>query len=105
MGTPQQHARFEHDDYDLRASLHSASPSALMASYSDFSMNFAQSQSQSFAPAFDRPQPTIKTSFASHRGSVGNRSDDNLSGSSAHPHRLSVGSPGNMAQDGNHTSP
>lgn len=111
MATPQR-TRFDHDDPltlneyglpELRASsLHASSPSAIMASFSDFPMAFTQGQG--FGAAFDRAQPTIKTNFQNHRGSISNLSEENVSGGSAHPHRLSVDSAGNM-QDGNNTSP
>lgn len=113
--------KFEHNDPltlneyglpELRASPHASaashSPSAMMASFSEFSsMNFGQGQA--FNTAFDRPQvgtsPTIKTNFQ-HRGSISNLSEENISGGgSAHPHRLSIGSPGNFGQDENNTSP
>jgi hypothetical protein len=112
MATPQ-HARFESDDPltlneyglpELRNSLNGSSPSAMMPSFSDYPMTFGRNQG--FGTAFDRTQPTVKADFTNHRGSIGNLSDDNVSGGgSAHPHRLSIGSPGNLGLDGNHTSP
>ncbi|KAF2243397.1 hypothetical protein BU26DRAFT_534319 [Trematosphaeria pertusa] len=112
MATPS-HTRFEHDDPltlneyglpELRSALHAGhSPAAMMASFADFPMTFGQNQA--LASGFDRPQQTVNTKFRDHRGSVSNLSDENVSGGSAHPHRLSIGSAGNMGQDGNHTSP
>ncbi|KAF2676273.1 zinc finger transcription factor 1 [Lentithecium fluviatile CBS 122367] len=110
MATPQ-HARFELEDPltlneyglpELRASLHDSSPTTIMPSFSDYPMTFGQNTGFG---NFDRAQPTIKTDFQNHRGSIGGRSDENVSASSAHPHRLSIGSAGNMRQDGDHTSP
>ena len=113
MATSHHH-KFEHDDPltlneyglpELRASLQSPvagnSPS-IMPTFADFSMGY--SQGQPFAPSFERSQPTLQTNLH-HRGSIGNMSEENISGGSAHPHRLSIGSPGNYAQDGNNTSP
>jgi len=112
MATPQ-HSRYEPDDRltlnefgvpELRASLQGSSPTALMASFSDFSMAF--NQNQAFANTFDRPpQPNVKTNFQRHRGSAADLDDPDVSGGSAHPHRLSVSSAGNVARDGNQTSP
>ncbi|KAJ4289680.1 hypothetical protein N0V90_011009 [Kalmusia sp. IMI 367209] len=110
--TAPQHSRFEHDDPlalneyglpELRGSLHGSSPTAMMASFSDFPMAFGQNQG--FASAYDRPQPSIKTNLQNHRGSIADMDDGNASGSSAHPHRLSIGSAGHLGRDGNHTSP
>lgn len=108
-----QHSHLEHDDPltlneyglpELRASLHGSSPTTMMPSFSDYPMTYARSQS--FGNAYDGPQPTLKTDFSAHRGSIGNMSDENVSGGgSAHPRRMSIGSAGNLRQDGDHTSP
>ncbi|KAF2655710.1 hypothetical protein K491DRAFT_411253 [Lophiostoma macrostomum CBS 122681] len=113
---------FDHDDPltlneyglpELRSSLQNPSlsgnsPSSMMPSFSDFgSMAFAQGQA--FNAAFEQTpvgtSPPVKTNFQNHRGSVGNLSDENISGGSANPHRLSIDSLGNYGQDGNNTSP
>jgi hypothetical protein len=77
----------------------------MMASFSDFSMNY---QNQSYNTPFERaqlPSPTIKANFPDHRGSISNMSEDLHSGGSAHPHRLSIGSASNFNQEENNTSP
>jgi hypothetical protein len=113
---------FDHDDPltlneyglpELRSSLQNQSiagnsPSSIMPSFSDFgSMTFAQGQA--FNTAFERTpvgtSPPVKTNFQHHRGSISNLSDENISGASANPHRLSIDSLGNYGQDGNNTSP
>ncbi|KAF2016380.1 hypothetical protein BU24DRAFT_200762 [Aaosphaeria arxii CBS 175.79] len=123
MTTTSSHslANIDHDDPlafneyglpELRTSHHSPplpsnSPSAIMASFSDFpSMTFGQNAAYT---TYDRSQmrvsPTIKTNLQqTHRGSISTLSEDNIPGS-AHPHRLSIGSTGNYGQDGNNTSP
>jgi hypothetical protein len=119
--TPHAHSHNgDHDDPltlneyglpELRAPLHSSqSPSGLMASFSDFpAMNFASGHA--FNTGFETATaqlgatPSIKTAFQPHRGSIGNRSEDNISGGSAHPHRLSLGSAENYGQDENNASP
>ncbi|KAF2878240.1 fungal-specific transcription factor domain-containing protein [Massariosphaeria phaeospora] len=117
MATPHQ-TRPDHDDPltlneyglpELRSSLHTppaigTSPTAMMASFSDYSMTFGQNQT--FNPAYEKAHPTIKTDFRTHRGSISNMSDEMVSaGSGAHPHRLSIGSPGNYGPDDHDTSP
>jgi len=73
-----------------------------MGSFSDFDMTFAQSQG--FASNFDGIQPKIEAGYADHRGSVGNMSEEGMSGGgSAHPNRMSIG--GSPGRDGNNTSP
>ncbi|KAF2734848.1 zinc finger transcription factor 1 [Polyplosphaeria fusca] len=121
MATPFHHSKPDHDDPltlneyglpELRSSLTPSalaghSPTSMMPSFSDFgSLSFAQTSG--FGTAFERAQlaganPTVKTNFQNHRGSVSNLSEENISASSAHPHRLSIGSPGHL--DGNNTSP
>lgn len=124
MATPHTQTSIEHDDSltlneyglpELRNSLQCVpvqglSPQGIMPAFSDYSShNFGHGQV--FSAAFESPQvaamPPLKTNFQSHRGSVGNLSgEDNMSGGgSAHPHRLSVGSPGNYGQDGENASP
>ncbi|KAI4654739.1 uncharacterized protein J4E78_006916 [Alternaria triticimaculans] len=112
IATPS-HARFDNDDSlllaefglpELRASPNATgtSPSNIMGSFSDFDMTFAQSQG--FASNFDGIQPKIEAGYADHRGSVGNMSEEGMSGGgSAHPNRMSIG--GSPGRDGNNTSP
>lgn len=117
MATSHPHTKFDPDDPltlneyglpELRASLHSpavagSSPSSMMPSFADFP-SMAYAQAQPFNPSYERSQSTIKTNFQ-HRGSISNLSEENISATSAHPHRLSIGSAGNYGQDGNNTSP
>jgi hypothetical protein len=106
-------ARFEHDDTlalndyglpELRSSPNPAaiSPAAMMGSFADFDVAYAQAQG--YGAAFDGVK--MESAFQDHRGSIGHLSEDNASGGgSAHPHRMSSGgSPRNML-DGNNTSP
>ncbi|PSN68101.1 zinc finger transcription factor 1, partial [Corynespora cassiicola Philippines] len=116
MATPS-HTTFDHNDPltlneyglpELRQSPSSphlavASPSSIMASLSDFQMAFGQGQN--FNGAYDRAPSSVKSNFQKHRGSVSNLSEGNASAGSAHAHRLSIDSPGNLGQDGNNTSP
>lgn len=115
MATPS-HAQFENDDAlmlndyglpELRASSNPAasgtSPANMMGSFSDFDMAFAQSQG--FGSNFDGIQPKIESGYGDHRGSVGNMSEEGMSGGgSTHPHRMSTGA-GSPGRDGNNTSP
>jgi hypothetical protein len=112
LATPS-HARFDNDDSlilaeyglpELRASPNATaiSPTNVMGSFSDFDMTFAQSQG--FGSNFDGIQPKIEAGYADHRGSVGNMSEEGMSGGgSAHPNRMSIG--GSPGRDGNNTSP
>jgi hypothetical protein len=112
IATPS-HAPFENDDTlmlnhyglnELRASPNpvGTSPANMMGSFSEFDMTYAQSQG--FGTNFDGVQPKTEAGYANHRGSVGNMSEEGMSGGgSAHPHRMSIG--GSPGRDGNHTSP
>ncbi|KAF2280520.1 uncharacterized protein EI97DRAFT_447996 [Westerdykella ornata] len=123
MATPHTHS-IEHEDPltlneyglpELRNSLHAAaqSPSQILASFADYSaMTFSHNQAFNTAP-FDSSSapvpgasPALKTAFQSqrHRDSIGNASEANMSGESAHPSRLSVGS-ASYGADENNPSP
>ncbi|KAF2119077.1 fungal-specific transcription factor domain-containing protein [Lophiotrema nucula] len=117
MATSYPHTKHEVDDPltlneyglpELRTSLPAgSSPNSMMPSFSDFgSLSFAHGH-QEFGTPFERAQlgtsPTIKSNFQDHRASVSHISEEDIG--SAHPHRLSIGSPGNFGQDGNNTSP
>ncbi|KAL1795840.1 hypothetical protein ACET3X_006064 [Alternaria dauci] len=106
-------ARFDNDDSlilaeyglpELRASPNETvtSPTSAMGSFSDFDLTFAQGQA--FGANFDGIQPKLEPGHAHHRRSIGNMSEEGMSGGgSAHPNRMSIGvSPG---RDGNNTSP
>jgi hypothetical protein len=123
MATPHTQTTLEHDDPltlneyglpELRNSLQCApvagqSPQGIMPAFSDYlALNFGHGQA--FSAAFESPQvgamPALKTNFQAHRGSVGNMSEENISGGgSAHPHRLSIESATNYGQDGENASP
>ncbi|RAR08871.1 zinc finger transcription factor 1 [Stemphylium lycopersici] len=112
IATPS-HPPFDNDDSlmlsdyglpELRASPNTVgtSPANMMGSFADFDMTFAQSQG--FGSNFDGVQPKIETGYAHHRGSIGNMSEEGMSGGgSAHPNRMSIG--GSPGRDGSNTSP
>jgi hypothetical protein len=88
----------------LRATFESDDPLA-PNDYAFSAMSF--DQHQPFGTSFERSRPTVKTNLPHHRDSISQMSEDNLSAGSVgvHPHRLSVVSAGEFAQDGNNTSP
>ncbi|KAL1601494.1 hypothetical protein SLS60_006409 [Paraconiothyrium brasiliense] len=97
--TAPQHSRLAHDD---TLALHEYGLSELresMASFSDYPMAFGQNQG--FGNAYDRSPANIQTNLQNHRGSIVDMEEGNLSGGSAHAHRLSV----DLGREGNHTSP
>ncbi|KAF2743006.1 hypothetical protein M011DRAFT_471726 [Sporormia fimetaria CBS 119925] len=88
------------NDYGLpeaRGSLHPAG-------FSEFS-SMPYTHAPSYGVAAFEPPSALKTNFSAHRESLGNVSDDNLSGGSAHPHRMSIGSPNNYPHDEANPSP
>lgn len=111
MATPS-HARYDHDDSlvlneyglpPLRASPNpmATSPTNIMAAFPDFDMAFA---GPDFGAGFDGIQPKLEAAYSDHRGSVGNLSESNRSGS-AHPHRMSIGGSPRNALDADNASP